>query len=493
MGLRNFKRIWSINEGPRFKQFRQLIGRMTSYNCSTLVKDLFFENDDGVGKKHLLIFAKLFCDHLDKIRNTTKGNFTAVELIVQDLCCTLNLNTQLCELPGNLDKNMTHALNCSQSFGEKVPVGVNDLYTYILLALLLPIGIAGNLLILFAILRYKCLPKQTGKFLCSMAAADLGVIFEFIAFLVYHNHDGDNPDRVHRYLFPSFDIFFASVSLLQITVISIERAIAVTWPFKYQSYVSSKREKKTVICIWSFSLILMFAAFLRIPIHSEIYSLVIFFTATTTMLFIPVVLIIISYTLVVVSAYQNLRQDRKRMKMFTIFIKQGHPESELLNGRPKSARKGKLSAVRCREIKLSVNVALIVLPFLFCWVFYIFVHIYEHVMDYQFSSSSFVNWFIFHLPFTVSSMNPVFYLLLTRSLRNTVKLMIQRKIKSKLNRADLSIITVSSATTGITGRRTSSINLGVPKKASGRDLIQNKSNEDVLCKTRTPESVVESL
>ena len=90
-------------------------------------------------------------------------------------------------------------------------------------------------------------------------------------------------------------------------------------------------------------------------------------------------------------------------------------------------------------------------------------------------------------------MNPVFYLLLTRSLRNTVKLMIQRKIKSKLNRADLSIITVSSATTGITGRRNSSINLGVPKKASGRDLIQNKSNEDALCKILTPESVVESL
>ena len=466
---------------------------MTSYNCSTLVKDLFFENDNGVGKEHWLIIAKLFCDHLDKIRNTTKGNFTAVELIVQDLCCTLNLNTQLCELPVSLGKNMTHALNCSQSFGEKVTGGYNDLYTYILLALLLPIGIAGNLLILFAILRYKFLPKQTGKFLCSMAAADLGVIFEFIAFLVYHNHDGYVPERVHRYLFPSFDIFFASVSLLQITVISIERAIAVTWPFKYQSYVSSKRAKKAVICIWSFSLILMFAAFLRIPIHSKIYSLVIFFTTTTTTLFIPVVLIIISYTLVVVSAYQNLRQDRKRMKMFTIFIKQGQPESELLNGRPKSARKGKLSAVRCREIKLSVNVALIVLPFLFCWGFFIFVHIYEQVMDYKFSSPSFVNWFMFNLPFTVSSMNPMLYLLLTRSLRNTVKLMIQRKIKSKLNRADLSIITVSSATTGITGRRTSSINLGVPKKASGRDLMQNKSNEDVLCKNLTPESVVESL
>ena len=475
------------------RRFKQLIGKMTSYNCSTLVKGLFFENDNGVGNKHLLITAKLFCDHLDKIRNTPEGNYTAVELIFQDLCCTLDLNTHLCQLPVNLDKNMTNALNCSQPFGEKVTDTNNDLYTYILLALLLPIGIAGNLLILFAILRYKCLPKQTGKFLCSMAAADLGVIFEFIAFLVYHNHDGDIPDRVHLYLFPSFDIFFASVSLLQITVISIERAIAVTWPFKYQSYVSSKRAKKTVICIWSFSLILMFAAFLRIPIHSEIYSLVIFFTTATIMLFIPVVLIIISYTLVVISAYQNLRQDRKRMKMFTIFIKQGQPESEWLNGRRKSPRKGKLSAVRCREIKLSVNVALIVLPFLFCWGFFIFVHIYEHVMDYQFSRSSFVNWFIFHLPFTVSSMNPVFYLLLTRSLRNTVKLMIQRKIKSKLNRADLSIITVSSATTGITGRRTSSINLGVPKKASGRDLIQNKSNEDVLCKILTPESVVESL
>ena len=465
---------------------------MTSYNCSTLVKGLFFENDNGVGSEHLSLTAKLFCNHLDKIRSTPEGNFTPIELIFQDLCCTLDY-TYLCELPVKLDKNMTNALNCSQPFDEKVTVTNNDLYTYILLALLLPIGIAGNLLILIAILCYKCLPKQTGKFLCSMAAADLGVIFEFIAFLVYHNHDGDIPDRVHRYLFPSFDIFFASVSLLQITVISIERAIAVTWPFKYQSYVSSKRAKNTVICIWSFSLILMFAAFLRIPIHSKIYSLVIFFTTATIMLFIPVVLIIISYTLVVISAYQNLRQDQKRMKMFTIFIKQGQPESEWLNGRQKSARKGKLSAIRCREIKLSVNVALIVLPFLFCWGFFIFVHIYEHVMDYQFSSSSFVNWFIFHLPFTVSSMNPVFYLLLTRSLRNTVKLMIQRKIKSKLNRADLSIITVSSATTAITGRRNSSINLGVPKKASGRDLIQNKSNEDALCKILTPESVVESL
>jgi len=458
------------------------------YNCSNIVEDIFYRNTEGVQYTEILLAAKFFCDHINNIHAILGANLTELETYFESLCCTDELITSLCQEFPFSHSNLSLDLDCLQV--AKTSYNYFDLHTYILMAILLPLGLLGNFLILYAVICYKCLPAQTGYFLCSLAAADLGVILEFVAFFLYHKNDSYVSERVHTYLFPSLDMFFAAVSLLQISMISIERAVAVTWPFKYPSYISTSRAKRFVKSIWLFSTLIMVLGLLRIPIVSEAYATAVFYVAAAILLFLPLTVIIVAYSFVVVSAYQNLRQDRKRLRMLAVLLRKDHHRDNEVQ-RPKKAC-WKLSSVRCKEIKLSVNVAMIVLPFLFFWGFFMFAHIYELLTGYRFKG--FYNWLIGVLPFVVSTLNPMLYLVLTRSLRKAVKSMICKGMKSKLSRAELSVVTVTSMHNGANSRRTSNANCALNKKQHEvvyrRDIDNDdflESAEDQLINTATME------
>ena len=357
-----------------------------------------------------------------------------------------------------------------------------DTITYVLLSLLIPMGLIGNILILYAIMKLKCLPIQTGNFLASLAFADLGYMLQYCFWLF-------TKGRIHfstgmgLYFYPSADIFFSALVLLQITAISIERSVAVSKPLKYPSLVSAKRSKTVVYIIWSMAVVFFVFSMSRILVESSWYGYFMLSVAGLFLLVFPLVTIIISYTVVLVSAYKNLSQDRKRLRMLAIFLRRSYtPQSSndvtmsptsgssLIDQNTKCRQK----AIRCREIKLAINVAMIVLPFLGCWGFFAFVNIYETIVTRVFKNE--INWLISILPFITTCLNPVLYLAFTRSLRDTVKSLIQRKVKSRLSRTEVSMLTLASNNNGI-GNLTMNNNV---IKFQGRSVSSHRVKKDVL-------------
>ena len=435
-------------------------------NCTEIIHSIFYENVTDIGRDDTLLATKIFCDHLiRKGEILFDANLTVAESFFKSFCCTEKLLDNLCSEFAAIQLNFTLKLNCpniESSVPNIASHTLDDVLTLILMTILIPIGLTGNLLILYAILKMKCLPIQTGYFLCSLAVADIGVIFEFIGFFVYHKNDDPIPERVHMYLLPSLDIFFAAVSLLQVTLISIERAVAVTWPLKYPSYISAKRAKHIVQIIWIISFIIFTVAMLRIVITSIFYESFVFYASATLILFIPLVTIVVAYTFIIISVYQNLTQERQRLKVLTILLRSN---SNITMNKNENERKNSwtLTTTRCREIKVSINVAMIVLPFLLCWGFFVSAHVYERTTGYRFEGMC--NWILFVLPFGVSSLNPMLYLLFTRSLRKSVKSIFVRNARSRLSRTELSVMSAN----GNGSRRTSSLTMPSGRKL-GRDF-----------------------
>ena len=352
------------------------------------------------------------------------------------------------------------------------PLKQYDALTYILLTLLMPLGLVGNFLILYAILKLKCLPRQTGNFLTSLALADIGVMFQYCFWFICVKARLALPGKLNFFFHPSIDIFFSALVLLQITAISIERAVAVTRPLKYPSLISVQRSKRIVYAIWLIGLFFFFLSMSRILVESETYQNFVFLTAASILLLLPIVIIVVCYTMVLVCAYKNLSQDRKRLQMLAAFIRRTHfkdntplttaagGESEATvttsSSNTSSSRnsttnqhdenlKYRRNSIRCREFRLAINVAMIVLPFLGFWGTFLFVQLYEVIQDVIFLGV--INWLIPVLPFMASCLNPILYLTFTRSLRKAVKSLIQRKVKSRLSRTEVSMMAATGSNT----------------------------------------------
>lgn len=419
------------------------------------------------------------------IQNITSDNITAYSQTLSKHCCTNTTSLErVCE--AFADKRKIPLSSC---VGQSMDGHLSqyNLYIILVMAICIPIGLIGNLSILYAIIKLKCLPRQTGYFLSSLAIADIGIIMQTLFLFISNNCKSMQlPKPFGRFVVPSIDIFLASVSLLQITTISIERAVAVTWPLKYPSYISVKRAKIIVSIIWSVSILLFCYSMSRIHLKSSVYLEVNFYINITLLLIIPTLVVLISYTFVLVCAYQNLSQDRQRMKMLTLLIRTTRNSPTTLHNTTANNNNmdcsttekkdtKKFSSMRCREIKLSINLAMIVLPFLGCWGFFLGVQLYEELAGKYLDGV--INFVMFILPFTVSSFNPIVYLIFTRSLRNAVKSLIKRNVHSKLSRTELSTVTLST----MNSRRPSSIVAGGTNRKIGRDCsgMAYKSDNDL--------------
>ncbi|XP_012555595.1 cannabinoid receptor 1 [Hydra vulgaris] len=383
---------------------------MVHSNCTSL-KDHFNDENDA---SDILVF----CHTL----NSFNPNVTSAENFFNGFCC---LNASLTKLCVDFIKSYVNNpinLKCPKSFDFRE----YSLYTYLLLSICLPLGLVANSLILYAVLRHRSLPRPTGYFLCSLAIGDIGVILMFICYVVYNHCSKSTPGRVYLFLIPSFNIFFAAVSLLQISTISVERAIAVSLPLSYSKYITSYRARCSTLFVWAISVAHFVLSVMRINLKSKTYENFFIILCKVTLLFVPMTVVLFCYVLVLYNAYQQLKQEKKRLKTLSSVMCPRINENKNMH---KKIYKN-LRQNRFKELKISLNIAVIVLPFLCCWGFFTFVHVFEAG---NIKIEGVANWFINTLPFIVSSTNPIVYLVLTRSLRETVKSLLILKISKWFN------------------------------------------------------------
>ena len=372
---------------------------------------------------------KIFYDHCcDPIptmilnRTVSPNNESNPSQLIRDVCSYMQHNR-------NAQEETLYREICVAT--SVVHVGVLSpayrLLTFIILSILSPIGFFANILILLTVYKVKHLRNTTGYFICNLAVSDLLVIFQMILFVTMYTSGAmqSASPRVTKFFFPTLDVVIGSASLLHVTAVTIERGIAVSMPLRYPRYLNDRTANRMIAGIWVYCLILLIMGLLRIPIVSQSYNWIFFFIAATLSFFIPCILVLISYGFILVSAMKNMRMEKKISKVIVVISMMDQENLEKVTS---------MRPARFREIKIAFNVAIMTVPFVCGWGYFMTCNTYELVSGRDITG--FQNWLIPFVPFVISCLNPLTYLMFTRSLRKSSLLLLSRsKLCKKLTQS----------------------------------------------------------
>ena len=267
------------------------------------------------------------------------------------------------------------------------------------------IGFPTNLIIIFLVLRKRRLRNPTNFFVCSLAVADIMVLV-WLLIWVLGIQNILSPTEVKRYVIPSIDIFLGVASMVNVACVSADRGIAVVYPLQYEFIMTKRRAFGAIVIAWMYALILLIAAFLRIYCHNATYYTAVLYAGFSSF-FVPVTIIMVSYSVIFVVIVHQLKSIRDLERVVSNAIGGGCDK--------KQRRRRKL----LRELKVTANILFIVVPFTTGWSYFIGTHIYEHAYKVTILNEAH-NVAMIVIPWLLSGLNPIIYLLLNRSLRKAM-------------------------------------------------------------------------
>ncbi|EDO43539.1 predicted protein, partial [Nematostella vectensis] len=192
------------------------------------------------------------------------------------------------------------------------------------LCLLALLTLFGNSLVCIVLWRFRNLRSLTNYFVCSLAVADLLVPLLRVIYLAMTTLTGD-------WLFGTTwckvssicGILLCGSSILHLSVISIERLVAIKWPLHYERIVTINRVVAILTYIWVQSFVLALIPVLPVHIADQTFSphlgeceinwgknpilmilLVVFY------FFLPVTIMVAAYACI----FQEVRKSTRRIK-----------------------------------------------------------------------------------------------------------------------------------------------------------------------------------
>lgn len=343
-----------------------------------------------------------FTNHTNRFERYCCQNASNVPVDYNALNSFLNYNCHNVNLTNSSRINFCsydHISPTKNIQDPEVPLG------YILLITILgPIGLLSNMLILLTVLKCKKLQTASSLFICNLAFTDLILIIESVSYLfVSLEYINITSHQKGLYIIiTSIDAMLGSASLLYVTAITIERAIAVAKPLSYPLIVTKKRAIGSMVVIWVYCVTVLIIFLIRYWWNNAKYADDVFFFVVVCSFLFPCLLVLISYVKIALIALKNLQTDRKIYKSIFAIAMLG-PNTP---NRP----------ARFREIKLALNLAIMTTPFVFGWGYYMIYSIVEVIND-EITNNEVVMFMMNSLPFIISCVNPVTYLIFTRSLR----------------------------------------------------------------------------
>ncbi|XP_031570591.1 histamine H2 receptor-like [Actinia tenebrosa] len=343
--------------------------------------------------------------------------------------------------------------------------------TYEAIRIVVPIlilGLLGNGFVCFAFYHYPSVRSLTNYVIVNLAFADLllvTVLMLWLILFVIKESSG------HAYnMLVSIDVLCTSLSMLNLALVGIDRYIAVVYALRYPTIVTKKRVKRCLVLIWTFSLVVATIAFSRQFVDDKPSRLLFnaaFMTVWALVIFVvPMCVIFFSYAKVFIAAWKQIEWTEKHTNQ-----ENHHKKREVIK----------------KEIRLSLNLLIIVIPFCTMWGIYFGITLYEaFCTEIAIDASAKVLFVIGILPHIVASVNPIIYIFLTKDMRKALK----KFITAPMRRLSMRKVGMTKTTTlqnifeylggNITARSSKSENPSNKNAPSSADNKASASNLDIL-------------
>ncbi|XP_076441488.1 allatostatin-A receptor-like [Babylonia areolata] len=358
-----------------------------------------------------------------------------------------------CNFTYDYDDSMNHFF-----WNELVPV----VFVYSLTLLL---GLVGNSLVIFSISYYRRMRSVTNVFLLSLATADLLLVLvcvpvKAVAFFAFTWDFGEAMCKLVNYT----QSFSMVCSILTLTVISIERVVAVVFPLRAKYLCTMRHAQIVVLCVWLISAVLAVPTAL-IYIHKEVGVvrkgywcikndteegqgwLIAYETYMLTLLFIvPIVIMIVAYSVIAVKVWDvsNMRTGGVVISTSGESGRRSLTKSEAgersLLGNDTSSDTGRGGGNRQapdeRETRKQVVAMLVMVVLLFavCWAPILVSNLltargHLHMLHYGFLKPMRQAFFL--MSYFNSCLNPIVYAFFSRNFRQSFKMAICACVKGK--------------------------------------------------------------
>lgn len=116
-------------------------------------------------------------------------------------------------------------------------------------------GVMGNILVILSVACHRHLRSMTHYFVANLAVADLLLSSMVLPFSAASEALGCWAfGRSLCNAWTALDVLCCTASILSLTVISVDRCVAVSYPLQYPSLATGRRALGAVVVLWSFSI-----------------------------------------------------------------------------------------------------------------------------------------------------------------------------------------------------------------------------------------------
>lgn len=178
--------------------------------------------------------------------------------------------------------------------------------SFIFLILILIISLVGNVLV---ILSFRAVPKLrtvTNYFVVSLAVADL--LISVFSMPIWAAHLLTGPvweySTILMKLWTCVDIMCGVASIINLTAISIERYICITYPLSYHQTMTPYKAIAIIIGVWVFAFVMASVKFILWTYPPPLYELIIVISC----FILPFFIMCISYKMIFQTARYQARQ-----------------------------------------------------------------------------------------------------------------------------------------------------------------------------------------
>ncbi|XP_031566911.1 muscarinic acetylcholine receptor M1-like [Actinia tenebrosa] len=178
--------------------------------------------------------------------------------------------------------------------------------SFTFLILILIISLVGNMLVILSFRAVQKLRTVTNFFVVSLAVADL--LIAVFSMPIWAAHLLTGPDWKYSImlmkLWTCVDIMCGVASIINLTAISIERYICITYPLSYHQTMTPHKAMAIIIGVWGFAFAMASVKFILWKYPPPLYELIIVISC----FILPFFIMCISYKMIFQTARYQARQ-----------------------------------------------------------------------------------------------------------------------------------------------------------------------------------------